>query len=443
MSRFFTIFVLTLLALAASTASAQPAIQPTADITKVPAAAQPTPQFDADAATEAYMELMPPAAVARSNAYFEGGYWLILWDFLYGAAVCLVLLNLRWSARMRDLSLRITRFRWLQPLPYAVLYTLAATILGFPLEYYENYVREHKYGLATQTFGPWMGDEFKSLLVSLVISSIAMVGLFAIVRRFPKTWWIWGAAATLCLLTILIAIGPVYLQPIFNTPKKLDDPKITTPILRMAHANGIPTNDVWQIDASRQTTRMSANVSGFGNTMRITLNDNLIRRGSPEEIQAVMGHEMGHYVLNHIPKSLMFFLIVIVLSFAYLFWGIKWSLGRWGERWQIHSIGDPAVVPLVVLLVAILSFVATPINNTFVRVQEKEADMFGLNASRLPDGFAQAAIHLGEYRKMRPSPIEELLFYDHPSGYNRIHSAMVWKSQNLDLVTQEPKRASE
>jgi STE24 endopeptidase len=443
MSRFFTIFVLTLLALAASTASAQPAIQPTADITKVPAAAQPTPQFDADAATEAYMELMPPAAVARSNAYFEGGYWLILWDFLYGAAVCLVLLNLRWSARMRDLSLRITRFRWLQPLPYAVLYTLAATILGFPLEYYENYVREHKYGLATQTFGPWMGDEFKSLLVSLVISSIAMVGLFAIVRRFPKTWWIWGAAATLCLLTILIAIGPVYLQPIFNTPKKLDDPKITTPILRMAHANGIPTNDVWQIDASRQTTRMSANVSGFGNTMRITLNDNLIRRGSPEEIQAVMGHEMGHYVLNHIPKSLMFFLIVIVLSFAYLFWGIKWSLGRWGERWQIHSIGDPAVVPLVVLLVAILSFVATPINNTFVRVQEKEADMFGLNAARLPDGFAQAAIHLGEYRKMRPSPIEELLFYDHPSGYNRIHSAMVWKSQNLDLVTQEPKRASE
>jgi STE24 endopeptidase len=442
-SRFFTIFVLTLLALAASTASAQPAIQPTADITKVPAAAQPTPQFDADAATEAYMELMPPAAVARSNAYFEGGYWLILWDFLYGAAVCLVLLNLRWSARMRDLSLRITRFRWLQPLPYAVLYTLAATILGFPLEYYENYVREHKYGLATQTFGPWMGDEFKSLLVSLVISSIAMVGLFAIVRRFPKTWWIWGAAATLCLLTILIAIGPVYLQPIFNTPKKLDDPKITTPILRMAHANGIPTNDVWQIDASRQTTRMSANVSGFGNTMRITLNDNLIRRGSPEEIQAVMGHEMGHYVLNHIPKSLMFFLIVIVLSFAYLFWGIKWSLGRWGERWQIHSIGDPAVVPLVVLLVAILSFVATPINNTFVRVQEKEADMFGLNAARLPDGFAQAAIHLGEYRKMRPSPIEELLFYDHPSGYNRIHSAMVWKSQNLDLVTQEPKRASE
>ena len=307
------IFVWTLIAVGALSASAQPAVQPTVDITKVPAAAQPSPQFDADAATEAYMDMMPPAAVARSNAYFEGGYWLVLWDFFYGAAVCLILLNLRWSARMRDLAVRVTRFRWLQPLVYGVQYILVATVLGFPLEFYESYVREHKYGMATQTFGPWMGDEFKSLLVSLVIASLGMVILFAIVRKFPKTWWVWGAMATLGLMTILIAIGPVFLQPIFNTPKKLEDPRITTPILRMAHANGIPTNDVWQIDASRQTTRMSANVSGFGNTMRITLNDNLIKRGSPEEIQAVMGHEMGHYVMNHIPKSLMFFLILIVL----------------------------------------------------------------------------------------------------------------------------------
>ena len=165
------------------------------------------------------MAMMPPAAVARSNAYFEGGYWLILWDFLYGIAISLLLLNLRWSARMRDLAVRVTRYRWLQPLPYAVLYTIAVTVLGFPLEFYENYVREHKYGLATQTFGPWMGDEVKSLLVSLVIASIGMLILFAIVRKFPNTWWIWGAAASIGLMTILIAIGPVYLQPIFNKPR--------------------------------------------------------------------------------------------------------------------------------------------------------------------------------------------------------------------------------
>lgn len=420
---------------AGAAAIAQPAMQPTVDITKVPAAAQPSAHFDANAATEAYMAMIPPAARARSDAYFEGGYWLVLWDFLYASAMMLLLLMTGWSAKMRDAAARITRFRWLQTLLYWIEYLLLTTVLGFPLEFYENYVREHQYGLATQSFGPWMGDEGKALLVNLVLGAIGVVVLFAIVRKLPRTWWLWGAAAALAMQVVVVAIAPVYLVPIFNKVTRLNDPKVTVPILRMAHANGIPTNDVYEIDASRQTTRMSANVSGFANTMRITLNDNLLRRGSPEEIQAVMGHEMGHYVLNHIPKAIMFLAIVTVLSFAYLFYGLRWALGRWGAGWGIEDVGDPAVLPLVVLLVTALFFVLTPVMNTFTRTQEKEADMFGLNASRQPDGFAQAAIHLSEYRKMRPGPVEEWIFYDHPSGYNRIHSAMVWKAENLELYT--------
>jgi STE24 endopeptidase len=427
--------IISLLALGTGAGVAQPAIQPTVDITQVPAAAQPSAHFDADAATEAYMAMIPAAAKARSDAYFEGGYWLILWDFLYASAMMLLLLSARWSAKMRDLAARITRFKWLQTFLYWVQYLLLTSLLGFPLEFYENYVREHQYGMATQTFGPWMGDELKALLVNLVMGGLAVVVLFAIVRRLPRTWWIWGSVATLALMVFAVAISPVYLQPIFNKVQKLNDPKVTAPILRMAHANGIPTNDVYEIDASRQTTRMSANVSGFGKTMRITLNDNLLRRGSPEEIQAVMGHEMGHYVLNHIPNSIMFFTIVVVLSFVYLFYGLKWALARWGDRWGIHDVGDPAVLPLVMLLAGVLFFVLTPITNTETRTQEKEADMFGLNASRQPDGFAQAAIHLGEYRKMRPGKLEEWVFFDHPSGYNRIHSAMVWKGENLELFS--------
>lgn len=432
-SRGIVLFVL-LAACGLVSASAQPAIEPTVDITQVPAAAQSSAHFDANAATEAYMAMIPPAANARADAYFEGGYWLILWGFVYGTAVSLLLLlQLRWSAKMRDLAERITRFRWLQTFIYWVEYTLLTYVLGFPLEYYQNYVREHRYGLATQTFGPWMGDEGKSLLVGLILGGIIVVVLFAIIRKLPNTWWIWGSVATMAFMVVTVAIGPVYLQPIFNKINRLDDPKVTVPILRMAHANGIPTNDVYEIDASRQTTRMSANVSGFGGTMRITMNDNLLRRGSLEEIQAVMGHEMGHYVLNHIPNFMMFLFILVVVSFAYLRWGIAWALKRWGERWQIRDIGDPAVLPLVMLLGGVLFFVLTPVTNTETRRQEKEADMFGLNAARQPDGFAQAAIHLGEYRKMRPGPIEEILFFDHPSGYDRIHSAMLWKGENLEL----------
>jgi STE24 endopeptidase len=129
---------------------------------------------------------------------------------------------------------------------------------------------------------------------------------------------------------------------------------------------------------------------------------------------------------------------VITVSMAFLFWSLQWTIQRWGTRWGISDPSDLAVLPLASLLFSILFFVLTPVMNSETRMHEKQADMFGLNASRQPDGFAQAAIHLGEYRKMRPAPIEEFIFYDHPSGYNRIHSAMVWKSQNLEPFAATP-----
>jgi STE24 endopeptidase len=129
----------------------------------------------------------------------------------------------------------------------------------------------------------------------------------------------------------------------------------------------------------------------------------------------------------------MFSLILTVLAFAYLRWALDWALRHWGEKWQIRGVGDTAVLPLVILAISILGFVITPIMNTWTRSQEYEADMYGLNTSRQPDGFAQGAIHLGEYRKMSPGPVEEWIFFDHPSGRNRIYAAMRWKAENLKL----------
>ncbi len=411
-------------------------------VIQVPPEAQASANFDATAATNAYLAQIPVDKTARSDAYFEGGYWMILWDFLYGVAVLLLVLNTRWSAKMRDFAERITRFRPLQTFIYWLQYLLLTSLLGLPLSVYEDYFREHKYGLATQTFGPWMVDQFKALGVNLVLGGLITMLLFGIVRRLQKTWWIWGAAVTYIFMVFVVMIAPVYIVPIFNKVTPLNDPKIVDPILSMARANGIPAKDVYTMDASRQSTRMSANVSGFGKTMRITLNDNLLRRGSPEEIQSVMGHEMGHYVLNHIYKDLVFFLIVVVLSFAYLRWGLDWSLERWGAKWQIRGIGDTAVLPLALLLFTILGFVLTPIMNTHTRTAEYEADMYGLNTSRQPDGFAQAAIHLGEYRKMNPGPIEEWIFFDHHSGRNRIYAAMRWKTENLRLFMPQPESST-
>jgi STE24 endopeptidase len=406
-------------------------------VVQVPPEAQPSDHFDAVAATDAYLAQIPNDARSRSDAYFEGGYWLILWDFLYGAIVYLLLLQFRWSAAMRDVAERVTRFKPVQAVIYWSEFLVVITILSFPLTVYEDYIREHRYGLATQTFGPWLGDQFKGLLVGIVLGGILTMLLFGVVRRLPRTWWIWGSVVTTLFLAVAVLISPVYIFPIFNKITPLDDVRVTGPVLSMAHANGIAVDKLYEIDASRQSTRMSANVSGLGNTMRITLNDNLLRRGSLEEIQFIMGHEMGHYVLHHIAKDMIFFFVVIVAAFGFLRWSLEWFLARWGARWQIRGITDTAVLPLVFLAGSMFFFVLTPILNTHTRTNEGEADMYGLNSSRQPDGAAQAAIHLGEYRKMSPGPVEEWFFFDHPSGHNRIYAAMRWKAENLKLFAPQ------
>jgi STE24 endopeptidase len=399
----------------------------------VPPAAQPSMQFDAYAATNAWLATVPTRARASSNAYFEGGYWLILWDFLYGAVVMLLLLEMGFSARMRGLAARLTRFRWLQSFFYWMEFVIATAALTFPLTVYEDFFREHKYGLSNQNFPSWFRDQLVGLLVAVLLGGIAFVILAAIVRRVPRTWHLWGTAVAILFLMIGMLIAPVYIAPLFNTYKPLQNAATKHQILSLAHANGIPVTDVYEVNASRQSKRVSANVSGILGTERITLNDNLLNRCSPQAILVVMGHEMGHYVLHHIYNGVIFASIVVAVMFALLRWGTVWALSRWGTRWQVHGIADVAVLPLVVLIFSILSFLFTPIGNTFTRTQEYEADIFGLNASRQPDSEAEADLLLGEYRKLDPTPLEEFVFFDHPSGRTRIYAAMRWKAENLCL----------
>jgi STE24 endopeptidase len=392
------------------------------------------PAFDVKGATDAYLATVPPDKRARSDAYFEGGYWLQLWNFLFGAVVVIFLLQSRLSARIRNWAVRISSWRGIQDLVYFILFLLITAVIQFPLAVYEGYFRERKYGLATQTFGPWMRDQLVGLAVGAILGGVAVMVLYWVVRRLGKNWWVWGSAVSIVLLAFTSLIGPVYIDPLFNNFKKLENPKIRDPILSLARANGIPATEVYEVDASKQSTRVSAYVSGFLGTERIVLNDNLLNRCTPEEIQAVMGHEMAHYVLNHVYKDLLFFGVLTVIGFAFLNWGIHWSLARWGERWGIHEITEVAALPLAVLLFAIFFFVLTPVTNSWIRMQEYEADIFGLNAARQPDGEALVDLKLGDYRKLDPSPIEEMIFFDHPSGRTRITAAMRWKAENMVVL---------
>ncbi|MFL6202644.1 MAG: M48 family metallopeptidase, partial [Thermoanaerobaculia bacterium] len=388
-----------------------------------PPPAAPSVQ-DPVAATEAYLARLSPEQRAKSDSYFEGGYWLILWDFLYGLGVAALLLGTGLSARMRNLAERAVRFRPVQVFLYWLQYLVLTTLLTFPLVLYAGFFREHKYGLSNQTFPEWLIDLLKGVAVGALLGGLAVVGIYAIFRKFPRTWWVWGTVAAVVFLVFVMLIAPVFIAPLFNTYTELKDAKLRGPILSLARANGIPAEHVYVFDASKQSNRVSANVSGALGTMRISLNDNLLNRVSPAGVKSVMGHEMGHYVLNHVYESVLWFALVLLAGFAFLRWGYDRAVARWGGRWGVRGIDDPAGLPLLAVLFSIFFFVMTPLNNTYIRVNEAEADIFGLNAAREPDGFAETSLLLGEYRKLHPGPVEEWIFFDHPSGYNRILMAM-------------------
>jgi STE24 endopeptidase len=242
---------------------------------------------------------------------------------------------------------------------------------------------------------------------------------------------------SILFLAFVSLIAPVYIAPLFNKYKILEDARIKDPILSMARANGIPATNVYEFDASEQSNRVSANVSGFANTLRISLNDNLLKRCTLPEIETTMGHEMGHYVLNHEYKGLIMMGVVIVIAFAFANWGLNFALARWGEGWGIRGMTDVAVLPLAVIVFSLFFFVTTPVGNTITRTMEFEADMYGLNAARQPDGEANVDMLLGEYRKLDPSPMEEFIFFDHPSGRTRITAAMRWKAEHPETASEE------
>ncbi len=394
-------------------------------------ALQRSAPIDPAAATQAWLDSVPRDKREKSDAYFEGGYWLILWNYFVAAGISIWLLSSRISVRLRDFSERLTKYGTLQVAYYSIAYLLLVYVFSFPLNVYEHFFREHQYGLATQSFQAWFREQLIGLGITLIGGTIFFIVLYGVFRRAPKTWWIWGTGVAVVFSFVLVFIAPVFIEPLFNTYKPLTEPEISEPILAIARANEIPVKQVFEVDASRQTTRVSANVSGFLGTTRIALNDNLLKQCTVPEIRAVMAHEMGHYVLNHGAKLLTDLGIFVLVGFALTRVLFDAAVRRWGDKWGVRGISDPTGLPLLALIFSTLLFLATPLLNTVVRVTEREADAFGINTAREPDGMAEVALKLGAYRKLNPTPLEEFIFYDHPSGRARIRMATDWKAANL------------
>lgn len=393
-----------------------------------PAAAATLP-FNPELATHAWLATMGPEATARSNAYFEGGYVIDFVGSLISIAVAALILLLGWARGVRSWLEKTVKWFPLVALGVAFFVNLVSSIITFPFSYYIGFVREHRYNLSTQTFPEWFSEQMIGAAIGLVIGSLFLAILYIIIRAAKNTWWVWGSAVTIVFVAAMQMLFPVYVSPLFNTYTPMEQGELRDDILALAQANGVPAHDVMVYDRSRQTNSISANVSGMFSTTRISLADTLLERASPAATRHVMGHEIGHYVLGHTYSILIMMTMMIVVMFAAVHFAFR-ALAK-NERWGIRDISDPAGLPLIMIILSVVGIFTAPLQRNIVYFHEQQADMFALNAAREPDGAAEAAVLLSEYRKMEPSALEEWFFYDHPSGWNRVHNAMVWKAHEI------------
>ncbi len=433
--RLFTALAVLVLAAAFGTpahAQAGPSAAPTSHIEVAQLPPAGVASFDPHKAVDAYLAQVSGKERARSDAYFEGGYVLQVVDVLYALVVAGLLLWLKISSRMREIAAGITRHRFLQAPLYAVQYLVVTTIVGLPLTIYEGFVREHNYGLSNQTFLQWAGEFGINFLLGLVGFTILLTLIYTAARAVKRRWWIWATGLMVVFLIVQMMVYPVYIAPLTNHYAPLPDSAMKSAILSLGRSQGIPANDVYVFDASKQSNKISANVSGMFGTTRISLTDNLLNRCTPSEVLAVVGHEMGHYVLNHAATMITWFGLVFLVVFWLIDKAFHGLISIFGGNWDVRSIDDPAGLPAVVALLSLFMFLATPVTNTIIRTNEVQADIFGLDAVRQPDAFATVVLKLAEYRKLDPSPLEEFVFYDHPSGRTRIWEAMRWKKYHIN-----------
>lgn len=388
------------------------------------------PTFDAGRATDAYIATVPAADREKSDAYFEGGYWIDLWSTLVTVAICALLLRTRFAARLRDLAAARGGGPFLQSLAVAAGFLAALAVLALPWTLYTGHFREHQYGLSNLSLGGYLGEWALMTLIGTGFAALVVAGLYQLVRRVGERWPWWATGVTALVILFVFMVQPVVVEPIFNDYQPLPAGEVRDSILALAQEAEVPVDDVYWFDASKQTTRISANVSGLGGTARIALNDNLLNGTSLPEIRAVMGHEMGHYRLHHGIKLVLGFTVALGVGYFAINRLFGKLLRRYGPGFGIRELADPAGLPLAFAIFIVVMYLLSPVTNTMVRTAEAEADAFGLDTAREPHGFASVAMRLSTYRKLEPGALEEAIFHDHPSGRARVERSMRWLAAN-------------
>ena len=379
---------------------------------------------------------LPPDLHQKAHSRNRIHFRLNLIGIVCGIVVLWLILRWKLAPKFRNWSERFSRRSFLQSAVFSPLLLLTIAILTLPLDIYGETV-EKQYGISVQSWGSWGWDWIKGQLISFVIGTILIWLLYLVIRRSPRRWWFYFWLISLPIGASLVFVQPLVIDPMFHKfePLQQKAPALVASLEQMVQRAGqnIPPERMFWMGAGEKTTSLNAYVTGLGASKRIVVWDNTIADMTTPEIVYVAGHEMGHYVLKHIAKGMLFFAVLLLVAFYLGYRTVGWALSIFGARWDIRGLDDWASLPVLLLLLSIFSFVVTPIGSAFSRYLEHQADQYGLEVTHglTPDSnqiAARAFQVLGEVglSDPDPNPVDVFLFYDHPQVSERVRFCVTY-----------------
>jgi STE24 endopeptidase len=377
---------------------------------------------------------LPPDSYKKSQDLSRIYLRFRLINFAFSVLVLWLVVRWGFGPKFRNIAERVSSNKFLQAVVFAPLFFVSLDILQIPFGVYSNWVLR-KYGISVQGWASWFWDWTKGEIIGAILSIILLYLLFLVIRKSPRRWWLYFWAISCVIGLILFFLQPLIIDPLFHKfePLATKDPVLTASLEKLVQRSGenIPRERMYWMGASEKSTDLNAYVTGFGASKRIVIWDTTIGKMNTPQITFVVGHEMGHYVLNHIPKLLGFFGFLLLISFYVGYRSINWALARNGEKWGVRGVDDYAATPCLILIITLFFFVTGPIGSNYSRHYEHQADQYGLELTHAltPDSgqvAAQSFQILGEvsYDDPDPNPIRVFLFYDHPAIPDRVQFSL-------------------
>ena len=377
-----------------------------------------------------------PADTSEARRYNAIKRWIGISDFVLGLVLLLLLLVTGWNVTLRDIAYRISSQNYvLAVLLYIVMLMLMSKLLGLSLDYW-GFRIEHRFNLSNQKLRSWVWDEVKGFLIGMVLGSIVVELLYFIIRTAPQYWWLIAWAAFLALFVLLAQLAPLVLFPIFYRFEPLQDEELKSRLVRLSERAGTRVRGVYKWNLSEKSKKANAALAGLGNTRRIILADTILDHYSPDEIEAVLAHELGHHVHKHIFKSIIMHAGITLAGFGAANWVLHYAM----ERWHIfETLSDFANLPLLVLVWTVLWFLLVPAINAFSRYNERQADRYAFRSIASVTPFISSMNKLADQNlaERSPSKLVEWFFHSHPSISRRVAAAEQWAESPEDSRGRE------